>query len=100
MQKHINGYFVVFTEEKKIFETKFEKNEPIVNGRLGIFYKENKLLEEIEKHKINQEIFMISVSIPKNAILHSSKKKFGFVSNKEIQITALKQIEQKTIITE
>lgn len=89
-QDFINGYFIAFADEAKELREKKEMK----TGRLGVFYRKNELLEELEKHPIRQkEASIIKVSVPKESIFGKKKGKFGFHNGKDIRIVCLEKYE-------
>ena len=90
-QDCINGYFVAFADEAKELREKMEMK----TGRLGVFYRKDALLEELEKHPINKkEASIVEVSVPKEAIFGKKKGKFGFRNGKDIRIVCLEEFIQ------
>lgn len=87
-EQNISGYFVAFANEAKELEDMLKRNEPIKTGRLGIFYKKEKLIEKLEEQTAlkKKKMIIVKVSVPKNAILRTNEKtneeKFGFIKNK------------------
>lgn len=89
-QDCINGYFIAFADEVK----ELRENNEMKTGRLGVFYRRNELLEELEKHPINKkEAAIVEVSVPKEAIFGKKKGKFGFRNGKDIRIVCLEEFK-------
>lgn len=89
-QNCINGYFVAFADEVK----ELRENKKMENGRLGVFYEKNELIQELEKHPINKkEASIVEVSVPKEAIFGKKKGKFGFRNGQNIRIVCLEEFK-------
>lgn len=75
-----------------------EEEGKIKNGRLGVFYDKEKLLEKLEKHTCNRTILIVKISVPKDEIFDQKKEKFGFCKGKYVHIVHIKEVKiQKKI---
>jgi len=84
------GYFVAMGDEQ------FKKGESVTTGRGGVFFKKEDLVSTLDENRVLQknQLKIIEVKVPEDAISNKNCSKFGIKSGKNIPVIRIQSFEK------